>query len=151
MTISAGIGGGTLVTSPVRWSDAARIIGSEYVGESLFDLIATPEEFEDLLAVADLTNPAIRHAQGDVALVPLEDRLYGPGAGLVMSAFSRPGRGSRFSDGTFGLFYAARTIPTVIAETVHHHARVLAGIPAIVVEKTVLLEYHWDGSRITVR
>ncbi len=26
-----------------------------------------------------------------------------------------------------------------IAETVHHHARALAGIPAIVVEKTVLL------------
>lgn len=34
--------------------------------------------------------------------------------------------GSRFSDGSFGLFYAAREIETAVAETSHHRARFMA-------------------------
>jgi hypothetical protein len=138
MTIAVGAAG-TVMASPVHWPDAARIIGSEFAGENVFDQIATDDEFEDLLALADLTNPAIRAAQGDVDLVPFDDRLYGPGTGLIMSAFSWPGRSSRFSDGTFGVFYAAATIATSIAETTYHQSHFLAGLPPVVIDKTLLL------------
>jgi len=138
-TGAPGVAGGTLMASPVDWPDAARIIGSEYAGEHLFDQVALPDENDDLIALADLTNPAIRAAQGEIELVPLGDRLYGPGAGLIMSAFSWPRRGSRFSDGKFGVFYAGGSVDTAVAETTFHQARFLARMPAVVVEKTVLL------------
>lgn len=139
ITVGSGAAGGTLMASPIYWPDAARIIGSEHVGENLFDQVASPSEFDDLIALADLTNPAIRAAQGEFDLVALHDRLYGPGTGLIMSAFSWPGHASRFSDGRFGVFYAGRTVDTAIAETTYHQARFLAGLPAAVVEKTLLL------------
>lgn len=134
-----GVAGGTLMASPVRWSDAVRIIGSEYAGESLFDQVASPSEYDDLIALADLTSPAIRAAHGEIDLVPLGDRLYEPGTGLIMRAFSWPGHRSRFSDGKFGVFYAGGSVGTAVAETTYHQARFLARIPAVVVEKTVLL------------
>lgn len=139
MTIAVGRGASRLMQSAIAWEDAVRIIGSEFAGESLFDRVASPSEFDALVALADLTNPTVRAAQGHVDLVPLIDRIYGPGTGLIMSAFSWPGRGSRFSDGSFGVFYAARTDRTAIAETVHHQVQFLAGIPPVVVDKTVLL------------
>ena len=39
---------------------------------------------------------------------------------LIISAFSWPKRSSRFSDGSFGVYNAARMIETAIAETVYH-------------------------------
>ncbi len=105
------------MASPVGWSDAARIIGSEYAGEHLFDQVASPDEYDDLIVLADLTSPAIRAAQGEIELVALGDRLYGAGTGLIMSAFSWPGHGSRFSDGKFDVFYAGGSLDTAIAET----------------------------------
>lgn len=139
MTLSIGTPGASLLASAVLWPDAARVIASEYARESVFDTVASPEEYDDLMAVADLTSPAIRHAQGAVHLIPSEDRVYGPGAGLVMSAFAWPGRGSRFSDGSYGVFYAGRTLQTAVVETVHHQTRVLAGMTPTVLEKTVVL------------
>lgn len=150
MTVSVGAPGGTIMSSRVDWSAAARVIASEYAGESLFDQVASAAEYDDLMEVADLTNPAMRHAQGDVHLVPMEDRVYGPGAGLIMSAFSWPGRGSRFSDGTYGAFYAGRTLATAVAETVHHQTRVLAGLSSTVLEKTVLV-VHVHEALVDIR
>ena len=137
-SLSLGAPDGTIMSSPVAWNGAARVIASQYSGESLFDRVASAQEYDDLMAVADLTNPAIRHAHGDVRLVPPEDRVYGPGAGLIMSAFSWPTRGSRFADGTYGVFYAGRTVGTAVAETVHHQTRLLEGLSATVLEKTVI-------------
>ena len=139
ITVGSGAAGGTLMASPIHWPDAARIIGSEHAGENLFDQVASPREVDDLITLADLTNPAIRAAQGEIDLVALHDRLYGPGTGLIMSAFSWPVHASRFSDGRFGVFYAGRTVDTAIAETAYHQARFLAGLPEAVVEKTLLL------------
>jgi hypothetical protein len=44
-----------------------------------------------------------------------------------MAAFTHLNpQGSRFSDGSYGVFYAAHDRPTAIAETQYHHARFLA-------------------------
>jgi hypothetical protein len=58
---------------------------------------------------------------GDIALVPPDERVSGPGASYVMAAFTHVNpKGSRFSDGSFGVYYAAAALETAIAETVFH-------------------------------
>lgn len=74
-----------------------------------------------------MTNDRLRQEAGDISLVPPEDRISGPGSTPVMAAFThlKPG-GDRFTDGSFGAFYASRTIETAIAETSYHRSRFLA-------------------------
>lgn len=58
---------------------------------------------------------------GDIALVPPEERISGPGASYVMAAFTHINpKGSRFSDGSYGVYSAAAALETAIAETVFH-------------------------------
>lgn len=106
----------------VRWRQAWRIIASRYPPIALFErLTAEPAIWEALLALEQLTNPRLRDEAGEIALVPPEERISGPGASWVMAAFThRNPRGSRFSDGSYGVYYAARELETAIAETVFH-------------------------------
>ena len=56
-----------------------------------------------------------------IALVPPDERVSGPGASYVMAAFTHINpKGSRFGDGSFGVYYAAAALETAIAETVFH-------------------------------
>jgi hypothetical protein len=58
---------------------------------------------------------------GEIRLVPAADRVAGPGASYVMASFTHLNpKGSRFSDGSYGVYYAARELETAIAETLHH-------------------------------
>jgi len=76
------------------------------------------------MALEQLTNPRVRDEVGEIALVPPDERITGPGASYVMASFTHlnPG-GSRFSDGSFGVYYAASDLDTAIAETVYHFER----------------------------
>ena len=77
-----------------------------------------------ILAVESLTNPRLRDEVGEIRLVPAEDRVTGPGASIIMASFTHLNpEGSRFSDGTYGVFYATRDIDTAIAETRYHRER----------------------------
>ena len=50
--------------------------------------------------------------------------MSGPGTSVVMAAFAHLNpEGSRFSDGSYGVFYAARELETAVAETAFHRAR----------------------------
>ena len=66
------------------------------------------------------TNPRLRQEVGDLSLVPVADRIVGTGASPVMAAFTHIGFPSRFTDGTFGVYYAAAALETAIVETVFH-------------------------------
>ncbi len=66
------------------------------------------------------TNPRLMEQVGDLKLVTDADRVSGPGASIVMAAFTHVGRPSRFSDGSYGAFYAGRALETAIRESVHH-------------------------------
>lgn len=111
----------------LRWHTACRVIPTRYPAVSLFDRVADEADFEALYALESLTNERIREQLGQVDLVPAQDRLYGEGSGPIMAAFTHVNvLGSRFSDGRWGVFYAARERETAIAETRHHHARFLA-------------------------
>jgi hypothetical protein len=109
----------------VRWRAAHRIIASRYPPIQLFErLTGDPADWERLAEVESLTNSRIRDEIGEIRLVPAEDRVSGPGASWVMASFTHLSpRGSRFSDGSYGVYYAARELETAIAETTFHMGR----------------------------
>ena len=111
----------------VRWQQACRIVPTRYPAITLFDRVADAEDFDALYALEAMTNERARDELGQIERVPRALRLYGPGSGPIMAAFTHVNTlGSRFGDGRFGVFYAARERATAVAETRHHHARFLA-------------------------
>jgi hypothetical protein len=111
--------------SRVRWSRTHRIIPSRYPPVDLFERIAPPEDWETLAEIEGLTNDRLRDQVGEIALVPPEERLSGPGATPIMAAFTHPGT-SRFSDGSYGVYYAAHDQDTAVAESAWSRTRFLS-------------------------
>ncbi len=83
---------------------------------------------DELYYIESLTNDRLRDEAGDIALLPREERVTGPGSSPVMAAFTHTSSAcpSRFSAGRYGVYYAAKTLETAIAETKYHRARFLA-------------------------
>ena len=109
-------------TRPVAWPLAWRIIASRYPPILLFERL-TPDlaVWDALIALEQLTNPSVRDEVGEIALVPPDQRVSGPGASYVMASFTHLNpKGSRFSDGRFGVYYAASELEAAIAETIFH-------------------------------
>lgn len=117
----------TAALSPVRWKPCWRLVSSRFPPQGLFDRVARSEDLEIVLEVEGLTDERLRQEAGEINLVPPEDRVSGPGTTPIMAAFTHLNpEGSRFTNGTYGVYYAAKTIHTVIAETTVHRARFLA-------------------------
>lgn len=107
-----------------RWSRAVRIVPSCYPPIDLFEEVARPEDLEAVFDVESLTNPRLRNEVGDLTLVPAEERVSGPGTSPIMAAFTHPNTaGSRFSPGTYGVYYAGDSEAVAVAETCHHRER----------------------------
>lgn len=107
--------------SPVSWRPSYRIISSRFPPVGLFDRIAAPDDLESVFELEALTNPRLRQEWGELSLVPPGRRISGPGTTPIMAAFTHANPdGSRFSDGSHGVYYAARERDTAIAETIHH-------------------------------
>lgn len=111
----------------LNWNPAYRVIPTRFPAINIFDRVASAEDFEALYALEALTNDRVRDEVGIIELVPPRERLYGPGSGPIMAAFTHPNpSGSRFSDGSYGVFYCARDRDTAVAETRYHSAKFLA-------------------------
>lgn len=112
----------------VRWAQATRIIASRFPPIDLYERVSDdPADWEALIKAEMLVNPRLRDAVGDIALVPPEERVSGPGATWVMASFTHLNpKGSRFSDGSYGVYYAAADLATAIAETAYHFGRFAA-------------------------
>ncbi len=102
------------------------MIPSEYPPINFFETLVDPDLIEQLFYIEGLTNERLRDEVGEINLVAPEDRVSGPGSTPVMAAFTHIGAKSRFSDGSFGVYYAARHLKTAIEETKFHRARFLA-------------------------
>jgi hypothetical protein len=108
----------------VKWRQAVRIIPSVLPPINLFERVASLDDLEAVQAIESMFNPRLRDSVGDLSLVPPEERIVGPGAGYIMAAFTHVSpEGSRFSNGTYGVFYAAQREATAIAETRYHRER----------------------------
>ena len=111
----------------VRWQPCYRIIPSRFPPIALFEAVADPADLEAVFQIEAMTNDRLREEAGDLALVPPEDRISGPGTSPIMAAFTHLNlEGDRFTDGSYGVFYAGLTLATAIAETRHHRAKFLA-------------------------
>jgi hypothetical protein len=81
-----------------------------------FARVAAADDLEAVQALESLTDERLRERG-------VADGAE-PGASVIAAAFAlRNPEGSRFSDGTFGVFYAAVDLDTAVAETVHHRER----------------------------
>jgi len=111
---------GTPPLAHIDWKPCFRIIPSRFPPIGLFDRVAAPEDLEAIIELESMTNPRLRDEIGEIQLVAPEERISGPGTQIVMAAFTHLNpEGSRFTDGTFGVFYAANDLDTAIAETVY--------------------------------
>ena len=120
---------------PVGWQPCYRLIPSRFPPVSLFDRVARPDELEAVYAVQALTNPRLRESLGQIQLVPPAERVSGEGSTPVMAAFCHLNpEGSRYSDGSWGVYYAAESLDTAVAEVSHHRARFLAATAEPAVE-----------------
>ncbi len=111
----------------IRWNHAYRIVPSRFPTIGVYDRVADPADLDAVFALEAMTNPRLREEAGALQQVPTARRLSGPGSTPVMAAFTHLNpEGSRFSDGSWGVFYAAHSVATAVEETVYHRERFLA-------------------------
>jgi RES domain-containing protein len=111
----------------LNWNPACRVIPSRFPAINPFERVASAEDFDTLYALEAMTNDRIRDEIGDISLLPPGERLFGDGSSCIMTAFTHLNpQGSRFSDGSDGVFYCARDRQTAIAETRYHQTLFMA-------------------------
>jgi hypothetical protein len=137
-----GLGGATIPLRRVEWPECWRIIPSRYPPIDLFERVAPPEDWELLIELESRTNDRLRDQVGQISLIPLEERMSGPGTSFIMAPFTHlHPDGSRFTDGTYGAYYGAAALDTAVAETCYHRARFFAATatPATTIDMRVLI------------
>lgn len=88
-----------------------RVIPSKYPTVELFDGVADSEDFDALYQLQALTNPRL------LSSLPTNNNF-------IQSPFVHLNpEGSRFSNGSFGVFYAGMTEAVAIAETKYHREK----------------------------
>jgi RES domain-containing protein len=130
-----------IALTPTLWRSSHRLIPSRYPTVGLYDAIADPADLDVVFAVEALTNPRIRDEIGQLQLVAPDERVSGPGSTPIMAAFTHLNpEGSRFSNGSYGVYYAAQALETALAEVSHHRAVFLARTqePAIDVDMRLI-------------
>lgn len=135
------IDAGAIPVVLTHWTPSYRLIPSRYPTVGLFDAIADPADLDVVYAIEGLTNARIRDELGQLRLVPPEERISGPGSTMVMAAFTHLNpEGSRFSDGSYGVYYAGQTLETALAEVAYHSAVFLSRTaePAIDVDMRLI-------------
>ncbi|MBX3717023.1 MAG: RES family NAD+ phosphorylase [Burkholderiales bacterium] len=121
------VAAGAEKVSRIDWRPSYRLVPSRFPPIQLFDRVADPADLEAVIAIESLTNDRIRDEVGEIRLVAPEDRLSGPGTSPIMAAFTHVNpEGGRFTDGTFGAWYAAHDLHTAACESAHHRAIFLA-------------------------
>jgi hypothetical protein len=114
----------------IRWKGTARLVPSRFPVVGLFDLVAAPEDLDAIFELEGWTNDRITAELGLVQRVPRDEWVVGqPMASVIMAAYChpRPG-GARFSSEDRGAWYAARSIDTALAESIHHRSREIAEV-----------------------
>ncbi len=95
----------------VLWKPCWRIIPSHYPTKNVFERVAAPKDLDAVQRLEQMTGGR-----------PVE----GEKTDYVAAAFAyRNPLGSRFSDGTYGVYYAARTLATALHESTYHREKFL--------------------------
>ncbi|MFL9813250.1 RES family NAD+ phosphorylase [Stutzerimonas sp. VN223-3] len=119
------------------WRKAYRLINSSFPPLAVFEDTLSPDDLDIAFALEAMTNDRLREEAGALQRVAPGDRVSGPGSTVVMAAFTHIGKLSRFSDGSYGVYYCANSIDAAIAETKFHQERFLAATREANVEITM--------------
>jgi hypothetical protein len=116
--------------SQIRWLKTSRLIPSRYPSIGPFDRVATREDLEALIELESWTNDRLSAQLGILSTIPRNEWVVGrPHASVIMAAFCHPPPGgARFSGPDRGAWYAARTLETALAESIHHRTLELAEV-----------------------
>jgi len=132
---------GLIVKSRIEMSRSQRVISTRFPTTYLFADIAASDDWDNLEHLANLTSRRVTQNSEGWGMFRPEDCAQGEGATLAMAPFAylSPG-GSRFTDGTYGAYYAGRDVDTAIDETVFHTEKFAreGRMPAIAFEKQVI-------------
>lgn len=109
----------------LRWHRLYRIVAARHPPVNVFEGIVPARQMELAWFIEGLTNDRLRDEKGTAPILPDADRVHGPGSSIVMAAFTHLGRPSRFSDGSYGVYYAAHSLETAVRETAYHRGRFL--------------------------
>ena len=111
--------------SRVRWSKTYRMVMAHHPPIDIYDDLASPHDWELLTQSVQRSNPRWAAGIGDPSLVPPDRILTGDGASWVMGAFTHAStdRPSRFTDGSFGVYYAGKDLETALREHSYHLGR----------------------------
>lgn len=107
------------------WTKGHRLIPSQFPPVELYERILDPQDLDAAYQLEALTNPRLLEQAGKLSLIAPEDRVSGEGSGTIMAAFTHVGAPSRFTDGSFGVYYAGNSLEVAIAETAFHKERFL--------------------------
>lgn len=110
----------------LRWQKIYRIVAAKHPPVNVFEGVVSARQMEMAWYIEGLTNDRLRDETGEAPVVRREERVTGPGASIVMAPFTHLGRPSRFSDGSYGVYYAAHSLETAVRETAYHRGRFLA-------------------------
>lgn len=109
----------------IGWRRYYRIIPSRLPTINVLEKYVEPDKLQAAFEVESITNDRLRQMRGELKLVKPEDIVTGPNASVVMAAFTHIGNESRFSNGNYGVFYAANSIEAALKETIFHRERYL--------------------------
>lgn len=135
-----------------RWTPSFRCISSVYPSVSVYDRIAgNHADFAAAIEIEALTNPRIHEEAGDLRKIRPAAFISGKGTSAILAAFAYSAP-SRFCDGTYGVYYAARDEATAIEESRYHTEKRLREWhePSIDVDKrvyTITLSGEFDDAR----
>lgn len=123
----------TLPEVLIRWNGTARLVPSRFPAVGVFDHVATAADLDALFELEGWTNDRISGELGLLHGLPRDEWVVGqPMASVIMAAYChpRPG-GARFSNEERGAWYAARSLETALAESIHHRSREIAEVGAV--------------------
>lgn len=107
-----------------RWKHQYRVIPTRMPLVDLFERTDLDERKQRALwALQMRVNPRLLQETGRLNCIRPGDLVQGPHASIVLGAFTHTRNPSRFSNGSFGIYYAAQSQLTAIHETVYHKQR----------------------------
>lgn len=130
---------GQLNELPGEQMQAYRLVNSKFPPIKLFDDVASADEFEALYQIQALTNPRLLNQAGRLELIPLAEIPFGiAGCSYATAPFTHINpRGSRFSDGSYGVLYLADTMDTAVAEVQYHQNNYWSKVQSLSYERFV--------------
>lgn len=100
-----------------HWDPSWLLVPSRLQPTGLFDRVTDSSGLNEVIAIESLTNARLRHEW----LTPQNERRSTSRGDANFASFSHTCmNGSRFSNGDYGLYYAAKTIETALAEARYH-------------------------------